>query len=162
MTHTANAYYVDEALPVPITVEEPLTIAEAEEFDRIANAALKNHPPEPFASVAMLQNAQAAQQRMFAAPPVTGYRDLTEVELAMVNRVKKMGTQIEALVFEIDAHINAQKDRARIALDGTAALAEGSRLRRAQPDKWLVLAVQDLQAGLMKLTRAVAQPSTFA
>ena len=106
-----------EALPLPVEMDEPLTAAEAEEFDRLAAAAIVNNKPhEPFSVVNDLQNAQVAQQRMFTAPPVTGYRALTEAEVGMMNRIKKMGAQTEALVFEINAHIDAQHDRARYFL----------------------------------------------
>jgi hypothetical protein len=36
---------------------------------------------------------------------------------------------------------------------------EQQRLQEAQPERWLAMARTDFQTGLMKLTRAVAQPT---
>lgn len=152
---------------VKITAQPPVTMEEEELFRQLSVKAGDTRPSsteepyEPFSVIPGLQAAEAAQQRMHVPPPVTGYRALTDVEVSMMNRIKAAGAALEALVAEVDMHLEAQAERSRYQLDGAAAMAEASRIRRAEPARWMSMARSDLQTGLMKLTRAVAQPSTF-
>jgi hypothetical protein len=82
---------------------------------------------------------------------ITGYRELDETEIALMNKIKALGIAIEGVINEIIEHQSRQR---RFAHN-----AEQQRLDAAQP--WLAMGRSDLQTGLMKLTRAVAQPGFF-
>ena len=67
---------------------------------------------------------------------IPGYRELNEVEIALIASIKQTGIRLGALVADI----------------------------RAQPgidQRWASIGATDLQTGLMALTRAIAQPTTF-
>jgi len=68
---------------------------------------------------------------------ITGYRDLTEEEVALMNRIKAEGERLGELV------------------DQLRTLGPGIDQR------WVSIGATDLQKGLMALTRAVARPSSF-
>lgn len=72
----------------------------------------------------------------FTQPKITGYRQLTEAEAALMNEIKQHGVQLGQLV---------QKLRETPSLD----------------QRWVNIGATDLQTGLMALTRGVAQPTTF-
>lgn len=72
----------------------------------------------------------------FTQPKITGYRQLTEAEAALMNEIKQHGVQLGQLV---------QKLRETPSLD----------------QRWISIGATDLQTGLMALTRSVAQPTTF-
>jgi hypothetical protein len=67
---------------------------------------------------------------------ITGYRDLTQQEIDLMNEIKAEGERLDALF-------------AKVA-------------RECQFDpRWAAIAKTDLQTGLMALTRAVARPTSF-
>lgn len=72
----------------------------------------------------------------FTQPKITGYRQLSEQDAALMNEIKAHGVALGELV-----------DR----------LSSRSDLNQ----RWLDIGTTDLQTGLMALTRAVAKPSTF-
>jgi hypothetical protein len=67
---------------------------------------------------------------------ITGYRDLSAEEIALMNEVKAKGQELGELV---------------------------ERLRSTQSldQRWVNIGSTDIQTGLMALVRAVAQPSTY-
>lgn len=69
-------------------------------------------------------------------PKITGYRQLTEAEADLMNKIKSHGAGLAELIAEL------RNDK---TLDG----------------RWISIGATDLQTGLMALTRAVAQPTTF-
>ena len=69
-------------------------------------------------------------------PEITGYRRLDEREVALMNEIKQHGVELGLLV-----------DR----LKSTQGLDA----------RWISIGATDLQKGLMALSRAVAQPTTF-
>ena len=73
---------------------------------------------------------------MFQQPTITGYRQLSQEEAALMNEIKEHGVQLGVLV---------EKLRQNQGLDG----------------RWISIGATDLQTGLMALVRAVAQPTTF-
>lgn len=98
---------------------------------------------------------------------ISGYRELTQEEIDLMNEIKAMGPALDALLVRVLTHIGVQQERSRlstITMDDeraaeTAALRD--RLAAAQPARWAAEARTDLQKGLMSLTRAVAQPTFF-
>lgn len=67
---------------------------------------------------------------------ITGYRKLTDEEVAQMNEVKTLGKRLSKLVDKLKA--NKEYDQ-----------------------HWVDLGAVQLQTGLMALTRAVARPTTF-
>ena len=72
----------------------------------------------------------------FIQPKIIGYRQLTEAGADLINKIKDHGLMTAALIAELRNTEN---------LDG----------------RWISIGATDLQTGLMALTRAVAQPTTF-
>lgn len=92
--------------------------------------------------------------------PITGYRTLTEAEVALINQIKAKGAEIEALCAQVDTHINEQYDKA-FTSEVDVANAELNRLDNTNASGWAGEARINFQKALMFLTRAVAQPSSF-
>lgn len=67
---------------------------------------------------------------------ITGYHDLTQAEIDLMNEIKSHGIALDRLVGKVRA-------------------CEGVDQR------WASIAATDLQTGLMALTRAVARPTSF-
>jgi len=67
---------------------------------------------------------------------ITGYRDLSEDEMRMVNAVKAHGVAFELLVNE---------------LKGYATLDQ----------RWISIGVTQIQQGLMAVTRGITRPTSF-
>ena len=67
---------------------------------------------------------------------IKGYRELSQVEIDLMNEIKQQGVALGELVAKL---------RATEGLD----------------QRWLSIGATDLQTGLMALTRAVAQPTFF-
>lgn len=67
---------------------------------------------------------------------IKGYRDLSQAEIDLMNKIKSAGVELGALVSEL---------RSEAGLD----------------QRWVSIGATDLQTGLMALTRSVAQPTTF-
>lgn len=101
---------------------------------------------------------------------IKGYGELSEEEIALMNRIKAHGPELERLVLDIDAYLTKQALNAMSSDDleamSTGGLAVGdeaetTRIDRACPCLWLDEGKISLQKGLMFLTRAIAQPSFF-
>ena len=73
---------------------------------------------------------------------ITGYRDLTEKEIALMNEAKELAKQVGDLC-------------SRLATSDVVDTQEGIDQR------WLSIAKTDLQKGFMSLVRSIAQPTTF-
>ena len=67
---------------------------------------------------------------------ISGYRDLSEEEIALMNEIKGPGIELERII---------------------------TRLRRTRgiDQRWVNIGQEDLQKGLMALVRAVAKPDSF-
>lgn len=84
---------------------------------------------------------------------ISGYRELNQVEIDLMNKVKALGPQIESVILEVQAHVEQQR--------ASADLETSARLLDATPERFAALAKTDFQTALMCLTRAVAQPTFF-
>jgi len=67
---------------------------------------------------------------------ISGYRDLSEQEIAMMNSVKEVGNRVGALI---------------------DALAKDPNMDQ----RWVSIARTNLQTGFMALTRSIAKPEGF-
>jgi len=72
----------------------------------------------------------------FKQPKITGYRQLSEQEAALMNEIKLKGVELGELVDK---------------------LKSDQRLDQ----RWVSIGATDLQTGLMALVRSVAQPDSF-
>lgn len=88
---------------------------------------------------------------------IKGYRDLTQAEIDLMNKIKAHGEAANALLRDVQAHLRMQADSAASYKDSSEEL----RIETAEPRVWVHMAKLDLQTGIMKLVRAVAQPTTF-
>lgn len=66
----------------------------------------------------------------------TGYRELDQSEIDLMNEIKAKGVELGELVAKLNAHADTDK-------------------------RWVEIGATDLQAGLMALTRSVAKPTVF-
>lgn len=113
---------------------------------------------------------------------ITGYRDLTQEEIDLMNRIKAKGAELLALQNELAKSI---RDRQaflievvtswQAVLDGPAMLstdqAEEAKTNRdeaqseldliaeAESFRWAAIGKTDIQTGIMALVRAVAKPT---
>ena len=78
----------------------------------------------------------------FIQPKITGYRQLSEAEVALMNEGKALAEQCGAYI---------------------------AKLRKLTPEntdtpldqRWISIGVTDLQKGFMAVIRGIAQPTTF-
>jgi len=92
---------------------------------------------------------------------ITGYRDLSQTEIDLMNEIKALGIQLHDMVEKVRQHIYVQAALLDTLVNPEVAEAELYRLQEAEPHKWQMHGELRLQEGLMMLTRAVAQPTTF-
>jgi hypothetical protein len=67
---------------------------------------------------------------------ITGYRDLTQLEIDLMNQCKQMAEQCGELITILSEHDATDK-------------------------RWIAIGKTDLQKGFMAIIRGVAQPTTF-
>ena len=79
---------------------------------------------------------------------IIGYRDLTQEEINLMNRIKGIGKELEKLIDEVE-HTNLS----------TGTRSELDEI--AEPEMWTHQAKINLKIGLMALTRAVAKSTSF-
>lgn len=87
---------------------------------------------------------------------IRGYRELNETEIDLMNEIKVEGERIQQLIVKVSQHLAAQSGDIMPAGD-----AHRDRHVVAKPARWLAMARSELQTGLMKLVRSVAQPTNF-
>lgn len=68
---------------------------------------------------------------------IKGYRELSEEEIALMNEIKQKASEVGELVGKL-RNVGTTIDQ-----------------------RWVSIGATDLQTGMMALTRAVAQPTTF-
>lgn len=84
----------------------------------------------------------------FTQPKITGYRQLSEAEVALMNEGKALAEQCGAYI----AKLRQQQDTARP--NDTGALP-------SLDQRWISIGATDLQRGFMAVIRGIAQPTTF-
>lgn len=96
---------------------------------------------------------------------INGYRELCQEEIDLMNEIKAKGEELKALCRKVQLRIhdqfNAARHPDRSKVPPEDAQAELDRLYAADPQTWLEEGHHDMQTALMKITRAVAQPTTF-
>lgn len=86
--------------------------------------------------------------------PIQGYRQLSEAEIALINRVKEHAEETRQLVHAVEQAL-LQQER--------TPLPEGHAPNSVvtSPMRWLAEGRTDLQKGFMCVVRAISQPTTF-
>ncbi len=84
----------------------------------------------------------------FAQPKITGYRQLSGAEAALMNEGKALAEQCGAYIAKLREHTGpktSEDDQSRLSLD----------------QRWISIGATDLQRGFMAVIRGIAQPTTF-
>ena len=81
-------------------------------------------------------------------PKVTGYRQLSVAEVALMNEGKALAEQCGAYIAKLRKHHDS--------IGGTAG---GTEMHLDQ--RWISIGSTDLQRGFMAVIRGIAQPTTF-
>lgn len=84
---------------------------------------------------------------------ITGYHELSPIDIALMNEVKVLGGMLESEINKIEAYRIAQLD------SGTSI--ELSNEQIIESSRCLKIAKHNLQTGMMWLTRSVALPDSF-
>ena len=86
----------------------------------------------------------------FIQPKITGYRQLSEEEAALMNEGKalaeQVGNYLAKLCFYIPTPSEENKNNVPVA---------------ALDQRWISIGATHLQEGLMAMTRGIAQPTSF-
>ena len=97
---------------------------------------------------------------------ITGYRELSQAEIDLMNRIKAKGAELLELQAELVCLLGRKNDdnskAVRLADSDElrkSAQAELYRFGAAEPFRWAAIGKTDIQTGIMALVRAVAQPA---
>lgn len=108
---------------------------------------------------------------------IAGYRELSQEEVDLMNRIKAKGAELLQLQAELAGRLATDRETklyaARNSMSGkeyngvpynehTGASEECQEYRRfmaAEPLRWAAIAKTDIQTGLMAMVRGVAQPA---
>lgn len=74
---------------------------------------------------------------------ISGYRDLTEEEIGLMNEIKEKSEEVGKLCSKLQSFTPVSPNTEGV--DG----------------RWVSIGITDLQKGFMSLVRAVARPTTF-
>lgn len=91
---------------------------------------------------------------------ITGYRELSQEEIDLMNEIKAAGEALRPLLNKIKAHVAAQRYAATVDAEQGDSY-EKDRMDAADPEMWADWAYCTAQNALMYATRAVAQPTSF-
>ena len=87
-------------------------------------------------------------------PKITGYRQLSEAEAALMNEGKALAQQCGDYIAKLRSHADAGR-----AQPDTVA---GIELPQPALDqRWISIGATQLQQGFMAVIRGIAQPTTF-
>jgi hypothetical protein len=87
----------------------------------------------------------------FTQPKITGYRQLSQSEVDLMNEGKALAEQCGAYIAKLRLHPN-----------GLPVGPDASGLLPPPLDqRWISIGATDLQRGFMSVIRGIAQPTTF-
>ncbi len=87
----------------------------------------------------------------FIQPKITGYRQLTPTEVALMNEGKALAEQVGAWIAKLRTHVPTEQRPGVVAKGELPALDQ----------RWVSIGATDLQTGFMAVIRGIAQPTTF-
>ena len=82
-------------------------------------------------------------------PKVTGYRQLTDAEVALMNEGKALAEKVGAWIAKLRTHPN---------VGGPAPTGDALT---PLDQRWVSIGATDLQTGFMAVIRGIARPTTF-
>lgn len=85
----------------------------------------------------------------FQQPKITGYRQLSESEVALMNEGKALAEQCGAFIAKLRSHADIGRP------------TSADKLQPALDQRWVSIGATDLQRGFMAVIRGIAQPTTF-
>jgi hypothetical protein len=102
---------------------------------------------------------------------IAGYRELSQPEIDLMNRIKAMGAELVGLQSQLAGMLSTQRETLVCAAKastthepwyqgGSDECRELRRFDEAEPMRWAAIGKTDIQTGVMALVRAVAQPLT--
>jgi hypothetical protein len=83
----------------------------------------------------------------FIQPKITGYRQLSEAEVALMNEGKALAEQCGAYIEKLRLHPDVNYG--------------GGNFPAPLDQRWISIGATDLQRGFMAVIRGIAQPTTF-
>lgn len=86
----------------------------------------------------------------FIQPKITGYRQLTQEEVTLMNEGKELAEKVGAFVEKLRTYVPTRSD-------GGPTFAPGGTLDQ----RWISIGSTHLQQGFMCVTRGIAQPTTY-
>jgi hypothetical protein len=95
---------------------------------------------------------------------IKGYRDLSQAEIDLMNRINAHAEETRALVEAVREVVTPALPAIESIPTEPGELVEGVALYAGHaggPWRWICLADDHLQQGYMALTRAVAQPTSY-
>ena len=87
----------------------------------------------------------------FTQPKITGYRQLSEAELALMNEGKALAEQCGAYIAKLRGYVPTPPSGIPTVCAGMPTLDQ----------RWISIGATDLQTGFMAVIRGIAQPTTF-
>jgi hypothetical protein len=87
----------------------------------------------------------------FTQPKITGYRQLSEEEVALMNEGKALADQCGAYIAKLRAAGDINRTGEQFADSPKTPLDQ----------RWISIGATDLQRGFMAVIRGIAQPTTF-
>lgn len=86
-------------------------------------------------------------------PKITGYRQLSEAEAALMNEGKALAEQCGAWIAKLRAHPDITRTN--------TPEADGNPPSLDLDQRWISIGATDLQRGFMAVIRGIARPTTF-
>ena len=86
----------------------------------------------------------------FIQPKITGYRQLSEEEAALMNEGKELAEQVGNYLAKLRFYIPTPAEGKQNNTPGAAL-----------DQRWISIGATDIQKGFMAVMRGIAQPTTF-
>lgn len=97
---------------------------------------------------------------------IAGYRELSQEEVDLMNRIKAKGAELLAMQGELVTLLKQNEvakfnavDQAKTSDQAAIEQFELDRFNLAEPFRWASIGKTDVQTGIMAMVRAVAQPA---
>ena len=91
----------------------------------------------------------------FIQPKITGYRQLTEAEVALMNEGKALAEQCGAYIAKLRKYPDVSRAQP------TNGVMPPDLPPPPLDQRWISIGATDLQRGFMAVIRGIAQPTTF-
>lgn len=88
----------------------------------------------------------------FIQPKITGYRQLSAAEVALMNEGKALAEQVGAYIAKLRTHPDVARAPSSPDIDIE---------KPALDQRWISIGATDLQKGFMSVIRGIAKPQSF-